>query len=398
MQKIIITEPYQFVRPATSSFWVKIFNYFLPFYLRKTHGLESWSFEGVENIKDSIDKGYGIMLTPNHCRPCDPMLLGMLAKEIDKHLNIMASWHLFKQKDCLRWILPRLGVFSVNREGTDSQAIKYAVKTVSDADRILVLFPEGVVSRTNNRLNHLMEGTSFIAHSAANRRIKRDASNKTVIHPVAIRYYFDGDIELELDPVLSEIESRLNWRKGDCALHERIEKIGNGLLTLKEIEYLGRQQGGSYEERLNKLTNALLHPLEKEWLQEDNGSDIIGRVKKLRIAILPEMVKNELSKHERDRRWRQIEETYLAQQLYLYPPGSVASTASNEQLLETVERFEEDLTDKTRVHKNLKAVIKIGTAIEISPENDRTKGEDPLMEKIKIELEKMLKKDSGGQK
>ncbi len=40
-----------------------------------------------------------------------------------------------------------------------------------------------------------------------------------------------------------------------------------------------------------------------------------------------------------------------------------------------VERFEDDLTDQTRVHRPLSAVVQVDEAIEVSPQRER--GGDP---------------------
>jgi hypothetical protein len=58
--------------------------------------------------------------------------------------------------------------------------------------------------------------------------------------------------------------------------------------------------------------------------------------------------------------------------------------------LETVERFEEDLTDTARVHRPLECVIQVGEAIEVSPERDRVAKTDPLLAAIREQLQGML--------
>ena len=58
-------------------------------------------------------------------------------------------------------------------------------------------------------------------------------------------------------------------------------------------------------------------------------------------------------------------------------------------LLETVERFEEDLTDRTRVHRPIHATIRVGEALEVSPSREKG-GADPLMEGIRSQLEALL--------
>jgi hypothetical protein len=61
-----------------------------------------------------------------------------------------------------------------------------------------------------------------------------------------------------------------------------------------------------------------------------------------------------------------------------------------EHILETVERFEEDLTDHVRVHGPLDVVIEVGEAIEISPERRGKTEPDPVMQAIEEQLTSML--------
>src|SRR5437660_683193 len=83
---------------------------------------------------------------------------------------------------------------------------------------------------------------------AANHRAKQTPPGKVVIHPVAMHYYFDGDIEAAAAAVLHPIETRLSWRTQDVPLLPRIAKLLDALLAMKEVEYLGRAQTGSFAE------------------------------------------------------------------------------------------------------------------------------------------------------
>src|SRR5262249_22824675 len=218
----------------------------------------------------------------------------------------------------------------------------------------------------------LQEGVAFIARSAARQRAKATPPGKVVIHPVALRYYFEGDLVAKVTPVLDEIETRLSWRpQRELPLVERIYKVGEALLSLKEIEYLGRAQLGTIPERLPALIDHLLVPLEVEWLGGHRQLSVVERVKQLRLAIVPDLVAREITEEERVRRWRQLADIYLAQQLALYPGDYLGARATPERLLETVERFEEDLTDEARVHRPLRVVIQVGPAIEVSPARDK---------------------------
>ncbi len=254
MQNIIIDKPYRFVPPKPGRLWPRLMRCVLPAYLNQSHGIESYELLGVDRLTASVEAGHGIMLTPNHCRPCDPMVVSLLSGRIGRPLNTVASWHLFMQNRLLTWVLPRMGAFSIYREGMDREALKCAIQILTEARRPLVLFPEGVITRTNDRLNHLMDGTAFIAHSAAKQRA----------------------------------------------------------------------------------------------------------------------------------------DTYLAQQLAFYPPEYFGEQTTPDQMLETVERYEEDLTDKVHVHRPLHAAVEVGEAIEASPVRARGAEVDPVMAKIREQLETML--------
>ena len=193
-----------------------------------------------------------------------------------------------------------------------------------------------------------------------------------------------------VEPVLSEIEARLSWRsQKHLSIEERIAKVGVALLALKEIEYLGQPQTGTVAERLERLINALLRPLETEWLKGECNSHVAERVRRLRIAVLPDTVKEDLPEAERARRWAQLADMYLAQQLSCYPPQSAAAAPTPERLLETVERFEEDLTDACRAHPPLRVHVTVGDAIVVSTERERG-GEDPVVSGIERQLQQML--------
>jgi hypothetical protein len=116
----------------------------------------------------------------------------------------------------------------------------------------------------------------------------------------------------------------------------------------------------------------------------------MARVKRLRSAILPDMVNGELTEDERARRWRQLADLYLAQQLHCYSGDYLAGDPTPERILETVERYEEDLTDEARPHPPLHAVISVGEAIEAAPIRDRSSDSDPIAKELRNQLELML--------
>lgn len=390
MQEILIEKPYQFTPPINCNWPQRLLTQLGQFkgLLKKHHGVVSHECRNVDRLRASIDAGHGIMLTPNHPRTSDPIALYHLARESPMSMYTMASWHLFNQHWFTTIMIRLMGAFSVNREGLDRKAVDYAIDVLVKGERPLLIFPSGTTSRINDRLMAFMDGPAFIARTAAKRREKKEAG-KVVVHPLAIKYLFEGDIDKACKPVLDAIEKRLSWTPTpNVPLVDRIIRVGNALLTLKELEYgVNGDRELTLRQRQDKMVNHLLHPLEQEWVGEHSAKGIQTRVKALRMKIFPEMTQaGGLEPAERERRWQHLAATYLAQQIDCYPDNYIVEHPSVDRILETVEKFEEDLFGKCRVHGQLKAVIDVGEAIEVSPKRVRGAKTDPLMDAIRSQL------------
>jgi 1-acyl-sn-glycerol-3-phosphate acyltransferase len=394
MDSVVSDKPYVPVPPYRGTLWPRAMYLYVPRYLRLRYGTAKVEIVGADRLRASIAAGHGILLTPNHCRDEDPFILSLLAKKVRQPFFVVASAHLFMGNKLQAFLLRRAGAFSIYREGMDKQAVQTSIEIIETAERPLVIFPEGHISRTNDRLTPLLEGTALIARQAAKKRAKE---NKTVVvHPVAMRYSFPFDVEAAAARMLDEIESRLTWPPSrDRPLFGRFKKVGTGLLALKELQYLGDTQDGTINERVPKLIDVILGPLESEWVSGNGECHPVTRVKRLRAAILPDMIKGDLSEAEMARRWRLLEDANLAQQLYHYPPGYVTEDAPKNRIIETVERFEEDLTGKVTVHGPVEAKITVGDAIEVSTSREARGEGDPLMAAIESQLRTMLEIPAG---
>ena len=386
---VLSDKPYVPVPPYHGTLWPRALNLYFPRYLRRRYGTRKIDIVGAEKLRAFIAAGHGVLVTPNHCRDEDPLILSALANAVGRPFFVVASAHLFMASKLQAFLLRRAGAFSIYREGMDKQAVQTSIEILETAERPLVIFPEGHISRTNDRLTPMLEGTALIARQAAKKRAKE--GKKVVVHPVAVRYSFPFDVESAAARMLDEIEMRLTWRPSrGLPLVERFRKVGAGLLALKELQYLGRTQEGTIGERITKLIDAILQPMEAEWVNGNSDGHPVARVKRLRSAILPDIIKGELTEQEKARRWRLLEDATLAQQLYHYPPNYVTESAPNARIIETVERFEEDLTGKVTLHGPVEAKVTVGDAIEVSTGREARGESDPLMAAIEGQLRAKL--------
>ena len=321
--------------------------------------------------------------------------MGFVARETPCQFFAMASWHLFNQGWLNRFLMRLLGGFSVNREGLDRQAIDEAVRILKTAERPLLIFPEGTTSRTNDQLMALMDGPAFIARTAAKRRAEGGRGQSRGASPgnqICLSRQFGKGRQTK---VLTDIEKRLTWRPSpELPLVDRLIKIGNGLLTLKELEYqITVPETTTLRERQTAMVNQLLAPLEQEWLGGVAcGDGIAVRIKNLRMKIFPELSRNDLAGDERQRRWRQLQDTYLAQQIDCYPEQYVTKFPSVDRILET----------HRKIRRGPDRQMSRSRALESDHRRGRTRRGcggtssrpaspgDPLMHAIRGRLESML--------
>lgn len=385
MQQLIIDKPYKFVPPLMHPWWIKLLLPILPRHLKKAYGVLKIETEHAERIRQSIDAGHAVILTPNHCRDCDPMLLSALIPSVKTPFFIMASWHLFMQGAFQRFLTRCGGAFSIYREGMDRQALAFAGDILENATRPLIIFPEGVISLTNDHLNPFMDGVALIARQAAKKRAKLNPPQKVVVHPIAIRYsYIGADLNKDLQPVLINIEHRLSWQPQDhLPLKDRLIKLGFGLLASKEVEYFGKPQSGEVADRLIQLIDRILNPIEDQWVAGRKDGGIIARAKRIRAAILPELLKPDVDEKRKNECWRHLADVYMAQQISMYQPDYMDDIPTSLRLLEIANRYEESVTDVV-TPQPIAAKITVGEAIEV---NEKADG---LMDQIEERIKQML--------
>ena len=382
-----MAEPYEFVPPKSGTLVARLMQPVLPLQLKHTWGIVGHEVRGAEKLRASLAAGHGIVLAPNHVRDPDALVVGLLTKYVDSHFHFMASWHVFKQGWFQRFLVRQLGAFSVHREGLDKTSLNTAIDILTEARRPLVLFPEGTVSFHNDRLSPLQEGASLIVQRAAKKR--RAQGGEVVVHPVALKYQFAGDLKETLSTALADLERELSWEpQTELSPLERVRKIGTGLLGLREVEYFGEAQSGELFDRLDRLINHILEPIEQEWERPGEGRGVYERVKALRTVMLKELVDGDATAARREHCWKQLRDCTFALHLGAYPTDYLADEPCVERLIETVERFEHDFkfVDRHRPHR---VVIEVGDPIPVPAQRDRTG--PTLMEKIEAALAGQLK-------
>ena len=390
VQRRYFEKPYEFIPPVRSEFWRRLFRPWVPRQLRRRYRIFRWEFRGTERLHESFRRQAGILLTPNHTRGADPLVMSMLSCAVNRHFFYAASWHLFMQSRWDRWRLNAMGAFSIFREGPDRDAIRESARILVAAERPIVLFPEGTWFRQNERLGPLQEGVGLVARHAAHK-----TERPIVVHPVALRYWLLEDPRPVLDERLAELERRLHWRpQRHLDLVARIEKLCSALLAIKEIEYLGAARDGPNERRARNLADHLLTEMETRRFGRRREGKLLDRVRRLRQTLVPRLPKVTGDHVQLELVWSDLARLWHCQQCFAHAPDYLSTRPSLERLTEAVGRIEEDAFDREDPPTPLGVVVEVGPAIEVGEyatrRSESAEGRDPLTSEIGKRLQAML--------
>lgn len=171
----------------------------------------------------------GVLLCPNHSSDLDPIFIA-LCLPINYHLHFMAKEELFRNP-LLAWLIRALGAFPVDRDGTDIQAVKTAMKVIHGGENLLI-FPEGTTIR-----NGVGAHDGLPAHAHSGIAVIGVRAGATIV-PV----FADGKKRLFHKTTIIFGEPYIPQITGRRGTSEELEKIADDVL--REAYALGGQAVG----------------------------------------------------------------------------------------------------------------------------------------------------------
>lgn len=372
-----------------------------PWWFRWTQGLrrkalqqqkiEKVSVVGLEHLQASLAARHGVLIAPNHSFHWDSYCLIAAAESLRTPFYIMTAWQVFamsKRFECES--MQRCGCFSVDREGTDVQALKTAVDILQHRPYPLVIFPEGDVYHMNDRVTPFRDGAASIAILAA-----RKSNRPVSILPVAIKRWYSQDPTPSLLKVVEKLEARLYWRpQVDLPLKDRVLHVASGLLALKELEHFRANQSGSLSQRIERLSLHLLSQSETRYGLTVRSVLIPERVKEIRRKIIELRETDQANATaEAQRNWSaDMDNMFLVTQLYSYPGNYLIENPSIERIAETLDKLEEDALHAPypTVHAKREVLVRFDEPIPLPPGKEKRIATAELTDQMEDRVQSML--------
>ena len=347
--------------------------------------------EGLEHLQSALRAGHGILLTPNHSFHWDSYCLLEAAERLSTPFYFMSAWQVFALSSWFQRIsMQRCGCFSVDREGTDMQAMKTAVDIMQNRPHPLVIFPEGDVYHTNDRIMPFRDGAAAMALMAA-----RKAERQVVIIPVAIKRWYVQDPTPSLLQTLEQLERRLYWRpRTNQSIQDRIFQIAEGLLSLKELERFRQSRSGPLPDRIQHLANSILSDIESRYNITPSNAMLPERVKEVRRRIIQlRQEPDRPSTSEEQQQWASdMDDMFLVTQLYSYPGDYLVADPTWERLAETLDKLEEDALGASYpcVRGERHAKVRFDRPMELPRGKDKKLSAADLTDQIEQRVQSMI--------
>ena len=362
--------------------------------LRSQQKIQDVRVSGGEHLRQALDQGHGVLLTPNHAAHYDSAALYLAADQIDTPLYYMTAWQVFGMSSLWdQFLMQRLGCFSIDRESADRQAFKQALTILKEEPYPLVIFPEGDIYHITDRVTPFREGAAAVAIAAA-RKSQRPVS----IVPCGIKFFYEEDPTQQLHELMTQLDQRLFLRPDqEKPLQQRIYRFAEALLALKEIEYRETTQTGPLAQRIRSLAETILQTMEKRHGVTVASSQVPERVKTLRQSIIRKIDKAQrgnakISAAESAALSREMDDLFFVMQLYSYPGDYLRDNPSVERLAETLDKFEEDVLDRDipTVHGKRRVEIKFGEPMLVDAKLSGRSGVTDLTQQMHANVQQLI--------
>lgn len=359
--------------------------------LRRSQKIVDLDIGGVEHVRRALADGAGVLITPNHSFHYDSYVLIEASHRVGRPFHFLSAWQVFAMSSWFeQLVLQWHGCYSINRESTDLAAFKTSVEILRSSPHPLVIFPEGDIYHTNDRVTPFRDGATAIAMSAA-----KKADRPIVCIPCAVKAFYVDNPTPALGDLMARLEASLHWRpRTDLPLADRIYRFAEGLLALKEHEHCGSPRPGTVRERVAALSDAILVRLEAKHGVPNKGGIVPERVREVRRAVIKASEQEGVAPAVTEGLAADMEDLFFVIQLFSYPGDWVADRPSIERIAETLDKFEEDVlkADYPGVRGARRVVLRFGEAITVPKERDAKTTVESWTHMVEAKVQDLLDK------
>lgn len=341
-------KPYQFFPPKPNAFVTSVAQFVNRRFILpgSKHRIRRIELRGAERILDVVKDSSRCLLLPNHSTHSDPQVMLEVQRRLRIRNSMMAAYDVFLRGPLQAWLMQKIGCFSIDREGSDKQAMNCAVEMLAGGERALTIFPEGNVLLMNDRVTPFLGGAAFIGMRAQ----KKVGSEKPIYAiPVAMKYTHLADCREAMLGYLEKLETDVGvTADSGASARARLRRVGFEILgrNLRQRGYLPPEDHMELQEVLEQSALQIICKLEEKIGLECSGSDPpLERIRRIRATI--HQIRIDESRkldHRVATTW--ADEAILALRILGYSSDYLSESPTLDRHCEVLEKLREDLVEK----------------------------------------------------
>jgi len=322
----------------------------------------------ADRVLSLVKSNARFLLLPNHSTHSDPQMMLEVQRRLRVKSSMMAAYDVFLRGRFQAWIMQRIGCFSIDREGSDSQAMKCAVELLVRGDRGLTLFAEGNVLLMNDRVAPFLGGAAFIGMRAQK---KLGADKPIYAMPISMKFSNLSDCRDSVLDHVTTLESQLGIHPPDeTSVLQRMRSIGLYILS-RNLQQRGHMAPASSEEDLDEILEGsaiqiISHLEDKIGLSKAAHDRPLDRIRRVRSAIHQVRIDDvQRFDHRVATTW--ADEAILAVKILSYSGNYLSESPTLDRHCEVLEKLREDLIGETvRPIGDRGVVVQFGEPINLA--------------------------------
>ncbi len=342
----------------------------------------------IEIDDDSLNrlaalKGQRCLLTPSHSGGFEPHIIMYLSKLLRDDYNYVAAVELFEQSWFNRWLMPRMGVYSIVRGAVDRPSFSMTRQLLAAGKRWLVIFPEGQTIWQNSLVLPFQSGTFQLAFKSLDDARKQAQDDNLYCIPMAIKYVYINDMHPELDASLTRLEAKLNVQYDSPTTSRpiRLRRIADTFLEAHEkLREIQPAPGASVNDRIQNIKVQVVSDFERQLhIRSSDDKPLLDRIRAL-FNTVDRIVYEEPNGSEYEQQLA-VEKQQIARDLYndlwrllqfvaVYD-GYVSESMTVERFMDILGILETEITKERTLWGPRKAVVRVGEAINLKDYTDR---------------------------
>ena len=313
----------------------------------KKHLISKIELRHPDRVHSLLRSKAACLLLPNHSTHSDPQVMLEVQRRLRFNAATMAAYDVFLRGRFHAWLMQSIGCFSIDREGSDKQAMNAAVDVLVSGERNLTIFPEGNVLLMNDRVAPFLSGAAFIG-MRAQKKLGKDRPVYAI--PVSLKYSHITDCRKVIADHISKLEQQLRIDASpESSFRDRLRRIGIQVLS-RNLRQRGYMSPANDDDDLTTLLKASATQLlvgleEKISLSSKPDESGLSRVRRIRAAIHQVRIdETQRIDHRVAGIW--ADEAILAMRILSYSSDYLRESPTLDRHAETLEKLREDLAEQ----------------------------------------------------